>query len=75
MNFLIELVIGNLPAILGGIGALFGLGWVYNKGRKHARNKADKELKNAKDDFIGELQDARDAGDRALDRELRNNGG
>lgn len=64
MSFLIDLVIGNwLPIIIGAVVA-FITGKAYFKGRKHARAKADKELRDATDDMVEDLQDAaRDSDD------------
>jgi hypothetical protein len=75
MGFLIDLVLGNLPAIIGGLGALFGVGWIYRKGRQHARAKADKELKNATDDMVEDLQDAARSGDDIDPDKLRDDDG
>ncbi len=71
MSWIINLALGNLPAILASLGALFGLGWVYRKGRIHARNKSDKELQDALDDTKILAARAKSAGGRVDNDDLR----
>ncbi len=71
MSWIIELALGNLPALLASLGALFGLGWFYRKGRIHSRAKSDKELQDALARTKELAKRARDAGDRTGDSDLR----
>ena len=75
IGIVIDFVLGNLPALLGGFGALFGIGWVYRKGRIASRAKSDKELQDALDDVGTDAARARAAGDRAGDSDLRSDDG
>lgn len=71
MSFLISFFLENLPFIIGGFAALFGVGYIYRKGRIHSRAKSDKELKNAVRTVKKKATRARKAGDSAGSGKLR----
>lgn len=65
---------GIIAAIIGVVIAFF-TGKVYLSGRKHAKAKADKQLKDAIDDHSQDVQAAADAGSRPDRGELRDDDG
>lgn len=75
MTWVIGLVLDNLPMLLGSLGALFGLGFIYRKGRIHARAKSDKELQDALDNTKKLAKRAGSAGDRVSADDLRSDDG
>ena len=75
IGIIIDFALGNLPVLLGGLAAIFGIGWVYRKGRIASREKSDKELQDALDDTKAVAARARAAGKRARGADLRSDDG